>query len=443
MHGDRAPGHLRGAVGEGVLTPFARTGGVLHAEGVSLAAIARAVGTPTYVYSAASLRAQFARLDAALAGVPHRIHYAMKANGALGVLRVLHAAGAHVDCVSRGELFRARAAGFAPSEIIVGGVGKREDEIEAALTAGVACVTAESADELALIAGVAARLGLVAPVALRVNPEVQVHAFHDYVKTGEKGDKFGVPLAEAAGIIRQASAAHPSLRFVALQHHIGSLLTELGPYRAAADRLVALLGELRASAPEAVRHVTTLDLGGGFGVPYADEAPVDLAPLTDTARAVHAATGCTIAVEPGRFLVAEAGVLLARVLYRKQGGGRTFVVADAGMNDLLRPALYGAHHRVEAVEAAGTAMVADLVGPVCESGDFLARDRTMDAVAPGALLAVHTAGAYGFVMSSNYNARPRAAEVLVDGARWGVIRPREALEDLVRGERADPDWSMA
>jgi diaminopimelate decarboxylase len=307
----------------------------------------------------------------------------------------------------------------------------------------VACVTAESADELALIAGVAARLGLVAPVALRVNPEVQVHAFHDYVKTGEKGDKFGVPLAEAAGIIRQASAAHPSLRFVALQHHIGSLLTELGPYRAAADRLVALLGELRASAPEAVRHVTTLDLGGGFGVPYADEAPVDLAPLTDTARAVHAATGCTIAVEPGRFLVAEAGVLLARVLYRKQGGGRTFVVADAGMNDLLRPALYGAHHRVEAVEAAGTAMVADLVGPVCESGDFLARDRTMDAVAPGALLAVHTAGAYGFVMSSNYNARPRAAEVLVDGARWGVIRPREALEDLVRGERADPDWSMA
>ncbi|MBI3790747.1 MAG: diaminopimelate decarboxylase [Gemmatimonadetes bacterium] len=423
--------------------PFARVGGHLLAEQVPLTAIASAVGTPTYVYSAASLRSQFARLDAALAGVPHRIHYAMKANGALGVLRVLRAAGAHVDCVSSGELFRARAAGFEPAEIIVGGVGKREDEIDAALAAGVACITAESYEELELISAVALRRGVVAPVAIRVNPEVTVHAFHEYVKTGQAGDKFGIPLGDAAAVITRAHATLPGLRFVALQHHIGSLLTELGPYRAAADKLVALLLALRASAPAAVAQVATLDLGGGFAISYQDEPPVDLRPLTETARAAHAATGCAIAIEPGRFLVAEAGLLLTRVLYRKQGGGREFVVADAGMNDLLRPALYQAHHRIEAVEAVQGERPVDVVGPVCESGDFLARERPLPDVRPGALLAVHTAGAYGFVMSSNYNARPRAAEVLVDGARWGVIRARERHEDLVRGERVDPDWSVA
>ncbi len=429
-------------MGEGVLTSaFPRIAGALQCEGVPLANIAEAVGTPTYVYSAASLRRQFARLKAALSGVPHRIHFAMKANGSLGVLRTLHAAGAHVDCVSSGELYRALQAGFAPGEIIVGGVGKRADEIEAALDAGVACLTAESEAELELIAACARRRGVIAPVAIRVNPEVEVHAFHEYVKTGQAGDKFGIPLHRAFAAAAYA-ASFAELRLVALQQHIGSLLTELGPYGVAADKLVALLMQLRAEAPDAARHITTLDLGGGFGVTYGDEPPVDLQGLTDVAARVHAVTGCTIAIEPGRFLVAEAGVLLTRVLYRKDAAGREFVIADAGMNDLVRPALYNAHHRIEPVIDVPGERRADLVGPVCETGDFLARNRVFADVAPGALLAVHTAGAYGFVMSSNYNARPRAAEVLVDGARWGVIRVRERHEDLVRGERADPDWSI-
>ena len=430
-------------MGEGVLTPgFPRLAGTLHCEGVPLGEIATGAGTPTYVYSAAVLRAQFARLDAALATVPHRIHFAMKANGSLGVLATLRAAGAHVDCVSAGELFRARAAGFLPREIIVGGVGKRMDEIEAALDAGVACITAESEAELDMIAAAARQRGVVAPVAIRVNPEVTVHAFHDYVKTGESGDKFGIPLHRAFDAAGHA-ASLPGLRLVGLQHHIGSLLTELGPFRAAADKLVALLLRLRTEAPTAAEHITTLDLGGGFGVRYDAEDPVDLAGLTDTAEYVHRATGCTVAIEPGRFLVAESGALLTRVLYRKGSGGRDFVIADAGMNDLVRPALYGAHHRIEPVDDTPGNRATDVVGPVCESGDFLARDRLLPDVAPGALLAVHTAGAYGFVMSSNYNARPRAAEVLVDGARWAVIRARERHEDLVRGERADPEWSTA
>ena len=442
MHGDRTSGHHRGAVGEGVLTPaFRRVGTTLHCEGVPLGVIADGAGTPTYVYSAATLRTQYARLDAALSGVPHRIHYAMKANGSLGVLRTLRAAGAHVDCVSSGELYRAQQAGFTPEEIIVGGVGKRADEIEAALDAGVACITAESEAELELIAALARRRGMVAPVAIRVNPEVTVHAFHDYVKTGQSGDKFGIPLHRAFEAACYA-ASLDGLRLVALQQHIGSLLTELGPYGVAADKLVTLLARLRAEAPNAAAHVTTLDLGGGFGVRYDDEPPVDLGGLTSVARRVHAATGCTIAIEPGRFLVAESGVLLSRVLYRKDSGGRTFVIADAGMNDLVRPALYGAHHRIEPVDSVAGEGRVDLVGPVCESGDFLARDRVLSDVPPGALLVVHTAGAYGFVMSSNYNARPRAAEVLVDGARWGVIRTRERHEDLVRGERVDPNWSL-
>ncbi len=429
-------------MGEGVLTEaFARTGGILHCEGVPLDVIADAVGTPTYVYSADVLRRQFARLAAALAGVPHRIHFAMKANGSLGVLRTLREAGAHVDCVSSGELYRARAAGFTTDEIIFGGVGKRADEIESALEAGVACITAESEAEIELIASIARRRGIVAPVAIRVNPEVQVHAFHEYVKTGQAGDKFGVPLHRAFTAATYV-ASFPELRLVALQQHIGSLLTELGPYGVAADKLVALLQQLRDEAPEAARHIATLDLGGGFAVSYGEEPPVDLSGLTDVAARVHAATGCTIAIEPGRFLVAEAGVLLTRVLYRKDSGGREFVIADAGMNDLVRPALYGAHHRIEPVVAVAGEGRADIVGPVCETGDFLGRDRVLPDVPPGALLAVHTAGAYGFVMSSNYNARPRAAEVLVDGARWGVIRARERHEDLVRGERADPDWSI-
>ncbi len=429
-------------MGEGVLTPaFTRSSGILHCEGVPLDVIAEREGTPTYVYSAAILRRQFARLEAALDGVPHRIHFAMKANGSLGVLRTLREAGAHVDCVSSGELYRAQQAGFMPSEIIVGGVGKRADEIAAALDAGVACITAESEAELELIASLARARGMVAPVAIRVNPEVTVHAFHEYVKTGQAGDKFGIPLHRAFNAACYA-AGLDGLRLVALQQHIGSLLTELGPYGAAADKLVALLRQLRADAPHAARHIHTLDLGGGFGVSYGDEPPVDLGGLTLVAQRVHDATGCTVAIEPGRFLVAEAGVLLTRVLYCKNSGGRDFVIADAGMNDLVRPALYNAHHRIEPVVAMDGERRADIVGPVCESGDFLARDRALPDVPPGALLAVQTAGAYGFVMSSNYNARPRAAEVLVDGARWGVIRARERHEDLVRGERADPDWSI-
>lgn len=418
------------------MSAIARVGGTLHCEGVSLDRLAEAVGTPAYVYSAASIREQYRRLDAVLAPVPHRIHYACKANSSLGILAVMREAGARIDVVSGGELYRAHAAGFAPGEIIFGGVGKTAQELREAIAAGVHVISVESETELRQLDALAGSMGASARVGIRVNPEITVETFHEYIKTGEKGDKFGVPFDEAHAV---ASLAHalPHVRLVAIGMHIGSQLTDLAAYTDGIARLEALIGAVRAEGVETLEHV---DIGGGLFVPYDGEAPADLAGYASIVVPAVQRVGLELIVEPGRFLVAEAGALLARVLYRKRSGGRDVLVTDTGMNDLLRPSHYDAYHRIEAVHAVPGRGRFDVVGPICESGDFLALDRDLDDVQPGALLCVFTAGAYGISMASNYNARPRAAEVLVDGDRWAVITARETYADLVRRETLSPEW---
>ncbi len=425
-------------MGQSVLTPgFQRVDGALFCESVPLSDLAAAAGTPTYVYSSASVRAQYARLTDALKENRHRVHYACKANGNLAVLSLLNSLGSGIDVVSGGELYRARVAGFAPEQIIFGGVGKSAAEIVHALETGVHVLSLESGDELDLVNRLAGERGLRARVGLRVNPEITVESIHEYIKTGQKGDKFGIPHDQALAVaLRAASLANVTL--VAFGMHIGSQLTDLAAYSAGLARLEALVTEVRA------RGVTTLeylDAGGGLYVPYGDEPPVDLATYASMVGPVAERLGLTLVVEPGRFLVAESGVLLTRVLYRKRSGGRTLLVTDAGMNDLLRPSHYQAYHRIEAVEGVVERDSFDVVGPICESGDFLAIDRQLEDVHPGALLCVFTVGAYGFCMASNYNARPRAAELMVDGERWALVTMRERHEDLVRLETTTPTWS--
>jgi len=418
---------------------FTRLGGRLHCEGVALDTLAEAAGTPAYVYSATAIREQYQRLDAALSPVPHRIHYACKANASLGLLALLRGLGSRIDVVSGGELFRARAAGFAPEDIIFGGVGKSPHELREAIEAEVHVISVESETELRQLDQLAAECGRVARVGIRVNPEVTVETFHEYIKTGEKGGKFGVPFDDAHTVARVASTLS-HVRLVAIGMHIGSQLTDLAAYRDGIARLEGLIEALRA---EGVSTLEFVDIGGGLYVPYGEEAPADLASYTAIVIPAVQRLGLTLIVEPGRFLVAESGALLARVLYRKRSGGRDILVTDAGMNDLLRPSHYDAYHRIEAVHAVPGRGRFDVVGPVCESGDFLALDRELEDVAPGALLCVFTAGAYGMCMASNYNARPRAIEVLVDGSRWAVIAARETYEDLVRRESLEPTWRNA
>lgn len=418
------------------MSTIARVDGTLHCEGVALDRLAEAVGTPAYVYSVASIREQFRRLDVALAPVPHRIHYACKANASLGLLAVMREVGARIDVVSGGELYRALAAGFAPDEIIFGGVGKTEAELREAIAAGVHVISVESETELRQLDAIAGRMGASARIGIRVNPEITVETFHEYIKTGEKGDKFGIPFDEAHAVATLAHAL-PHVRLVAIGMHIGSQLTDLAAYADGMARLEALIGALRAEGVGTLEHV---DIGGGLFVPYDGEAPADLAGYSAIVVPAVQRLGLELIVEPGRYLVAEAGVLLARVLYRKRSGGRDVLVTDTGMNDLLRPSHYDAYHRIEAVHAVPGRGRFDVVGPICESGDFLALDRDLEDVQPGALLCVFTTGAYGMSMASNYNARPRAAEVLVDGDRWAVITMRETYADLVRRETTAPDW---
>lgn len=411
-----------------------REGGTLHVEGVPLEHLARAVGTPAYVYSAAAIRDRHARLAAALAGVPHRVHYSLKANANRAILGVLRGEGAGVDVVSGGELYRALRAGFTGSDILFGGVGKTARELREALVARVKLINVESEAELRSLAELAAGMGVVQPIGMRVNPEVDVVNAHHYIATGRRGHKFGVGIDDALRIGRIALGL-PSVSLQALDMHVGSQLSSLEAYRAGTDRLVELARALRTEGAP-IRY---LDAGGGLPVPYRGEPEPDLAAygaiLTAAARALG---DVELLVEPGRFLVAAAGTLLTRVLYRKQAGEKRFVVCDAGMTELLRPSHYDAYHRIEAVgEVAGT-VVADVVGPVCETGDFLALDREVPDVRPGDLLAVHTVGAYGAVMSSHYNARPRAAEVVVDAGRWALVTAREEYEDLVRREAESP-----
>ncbi|HEY0776763.1 MAG TPA: diaminopimelate decarboxylase [Gemmatirosa sp.] len=421
------PGVLNGAAPGA----FALVGGVLHAGGVPLPAIIDAVGTPTYVYDVATVRAQYGRLVRAFAGVPHRIHYSVKANSNLSLLREFRSLGAGVDVVSGGELFRAREAGFGAGDVVFSGVGKTARELGEALDAGVLFVNVESEGELLLLDAVARERGVVAPLALRVNPEVSVDSPHEYIRTGEKGQKFGIPFDE----VPDAAALARSLdhvRLIGLDMHIGSQLATFDPYGAALLRMLGLLTRLRADGADTIAY---LDVGGGLAVTYRDEPAADVDRFARGVKDAIRGLGVSLVLEPGRFLVAEAGLLVARVLYRKRSGGKEYVITDAGMNDLVRPSHYDAYHAITPVVPRGGRVLADVVGPVCESGDFLALDRELDDVRPGDLLAVHTAGAYGFAMASNYNSRPRAAEVIVDGGAWRVVTTRESYDDLVRHER--------
>ena len=430
-------------MGEGVLTTgFQRRNGELRCDDVSLRSIAAAVGTPTYVYSAAAVRDAYGRLEIALAGLPAHIHYAMKANSNLAVLRVLRACGAGVDVVSSGELHRALLAGFSGSQIVFAGVGKTRAELEHALHVGVQCVNVESEAELELLSHVAVARGAIAPVSLRINPGVaNVTAAHAYIATGEAGSKFGIPLTRGLEAAARADAL-PGIELVGLDMHIGSQIADVEAFADAQRRLRGLLDGVRAAGITTIRSV---DVGGGFPVAYHDAEPT--ADLDGFARVLHETFGdadVALIVEPGRFLVAEAGVLLTEVLYRKESVPKYFMVVDAGMNDLLRPSHYEAHHEIEPVfESAAPLQVVDVVGPVCESGDFLALNRSMPDVGAGTLLAVRNAGAYGYVMSSTYNSRPRPAEVLVEGDRWAIVALRESQDDMVRLERIAPDWRSA
>ena len=424
-------------MGQGVLTSgFSRVDGALVCEGVSLERLAEQVGTPAYVYSTAVVRDRYLRLDAALASLPHRIHYTLKANSNRGLLRTLRELGAGVDVVSGGELFRALRAGFHGRDILFGGVGKTEPELRAALEADVLMVNVESEAEVLLLDRIAGELGVVARVGIRVNPEVTVDSSHRYIKTGERGAKFGVPFNEVHALGR-VTAALPHTRLLGLDMHIGSQLFRLDPYLDGTEKLVELLDALRSDGVDSIEY---LDIGGGLGVSYADEATPNLEKFAHSLVKRVQPTGLTLLMEPGRFIVGNAGVLVTRVLYRKHSGGREFLVTDAGMTELLRPSHYDAYHRIEAVRPVERQMVADVVGPVCESGDFLALDRSMDEANAGDLLAVHDVGAYGYVMASNYNTRPRGVEVLVDGDRFAIATVRERHEDLVRLEQDDLEW---
>ena len=405
-------------------------------EQVSLDDIAREVGTPTYVYSSAVIRAQYTELGSALRNLDARLHYSVKANSSIAILALLRQLGAGLDIVSGGELFRALKAGYSGKDIVFSGVGKTEREMEEALRAEVLLVNVESEQELHVLNTVAKRLGTTAPVALRVNPEVLVDTPHPYTRTGEKGMKFGIPFDEALAVA-QIAVSLPNLRLLGLDMHVGSQISQFAPYEVGLQRLLHLRREIERETEISLEY---LDIGGGLAVTYdAAERAVDVAQFGQVISALVGGSGLKILLEPGRFLVGNAGVLLTRVLYRKRSGGKEFIITDAGMTDLLRPSHYNAFHRIEAVHPTGRSTVADVVGPVCESGDFLALDRQIDDAQPGDLLAVQSTGAYGFVMASNYNSRPRPAEVLVDGDKFAVITERESYEDLLRNE-VPPHW---
>lgn len=414
---------------------FAYRAGALCVDGVALEDIARRFGTPCYVYSRAAIESAFAEFAAALAGRPALVAYSVKANSNLAVLALMARLGAGFDIVSGGELARVAAAGAAMNRVLFSGVGKRESEIERALAAGVHCLNLESEAELARVDAVASRLGVRAPIAFRVNPDVDPRT-HPYIATGLRENKFGVAYDDALRLYREA-VRRRNVRVVGIGCHIGSQLLSVAPFADAAARIGALAARL-AEEGIALSH---LDLGGGFGIRYRDEQPPAPAEFLGAALAALAGRPERIVVDPGRALVGAAGVLLTRVEYVKPGETKSFVVVDAAMNDLMRPALYGAWHEVLPVrEPDGDARegIYDVVGPVCESADFLARGRRL-APRQGDLLAVMAAGAYGMTMSSNYNTRPRAAEVMVSGAEAHLVRRREAIEELFALEEI-PAW---
>ena len=405
--------------------PFFYRNGTLYAEGSSLAGLAERFGTPLYVYSRAALETAWRAFDDALAGVPHQVCFAVKANGNLAVLDALARLGSGFDIVSGGELERVLAAGGDPAAVIFSGVGKTREEMRQGLAAGIRSFNVESVSELERLAAVAAELGVVAPVALRVNPDVDPKT-HPHIATGLQSSKFGIPIADAREVYARG-ARLPSLRMAGVGCHIGSQITSLEPFRDALARVVALVDELSGDGIE----LTEIDVGGGLGIRYRDETPPSPQDYVATVREALAGRPVTVYLEPGRAVCGNAGVLLARVEYIKRNGDTRFAVVDAAMNDFIRPALYEGWSRIVPCERRGGEGAAryTVVGPVCESGDFLGRDRELD-VREGDLVAVCSAGAYGFAMSSNYNSRPRAAEVMVDGERVHLARRRERAEEL-------------
>ena len=403
----------------------------LCCEQVSLRSLAADVGTPAYVYSKAALLESYRGYDDAFAEVPHVVCYSVKANGNLGVLGTLARAGAGADIVSGGELFRALRAGFPPGRIIFSGVGKTRDELREALKAEVLMFNVESLSELRALDDVARETGVRAPVALRVNPDVDPET-HPYIATGLKTSKFGIPFAQAHEVYAEA-ASLKGVEVVGADIHIGSQLTKAAPLADAVARIAALVKTLRERSIE----IRMVDVGGGLGIRYRDEAPPTHREYARVLLPALRELAVTVLLEPGRSIVGNAGILLTRVLYRKETGEKTFVVVDAAMNDLIRPALYDAYHELQPVAEArldAPRETVDVVGPICESGDFLAKDRALARTEEGDLLAIMSAGAYASAMASNYNTRPRAVEVLVEGNRYTIVRRRETYEDLVAGE---------
>ena len=411
---------------------FAYRDETLHAEAVALDRIAATFGTPCYIYSRAALEAAYRAYDDALARRDHLICYAVKANSSLAVLNVLARLGSGFDIVSGGELARVLAAGGDAQKTVFSGVGKTTAEMRAALDAGIRCFNVESASELQKLNQVAGEMGKIAPVSLRVNPDVDAKT-HPYIATGLKENKFGIPFESALPLYREA-AGMANLRVTGIDCHIGSQLTEIPPFIAALQKLLGLVDRLAAESI-AIAHI---DIGGGLGIRYRDETPPAVADY------IHALTAClgdrkqTIMFEPGRSLVGNTGILLARVEYLKHGADRNFAVIDAAMNDLIRPALYDAWHDIQPVRPRRTpARRYEIVGPVCETGDFLGHEREL-SLAEGDLIAIMSAGAYGITMSSNYNTRPRAAEVMISGSDMHLIRERETIAQLIAPERLLP-----
>jgi diaminopimelate decarboxylase len=414
---------------------FAHRGGVLHAEDVPVPDIAKAVGTPFYCYSTATLTRHYRVFDEAFAGLPHVVAYALKANSNQAVVATLARLGAGADVVSEGELRRALAAGVPPERIFFSGVGKTARELAFGLDCGIGCFNVESEQELALLSAIAVRGGVRAPASLRINPDIDART-HEKISTGRRADKFGIPFERARAVYARA-AALPGIRLVGVAMHIGSQITELAPFDAAFGVLADLTRQLRADG-HALEHV---DVGGGLGIPYRSdlEAPPPPSAYAEIVRKHIDPLGCELILEPGRAIAGNAGILVTEVIRVRDGGDRYIVVVDAAMNDLVRPTLYDAWHRIgPAVESIAPEAPCDVVGPICETGDFLARNRPMRVPQAGDLLAVYSAGAYGAVQAGTYNSRLLVPEVLVKGREFAVVRPRPSYEDLLSLDRLPP-----
>jgi len=407
--------------------------GVLFTEGVDVRQIARDIGTPCYIYSRATLERHWRAFDDVFQELDHLVCYAVKANSSLGVLNVLARLGSGFDIVSGGELERVLKAGGSPDKIVFSGVGKTAQEMQRALDVGIHCFNVESKQELALLNQTAAQLGKVAPVSIRVNPDVDAKT-HPYISTGLKENKFGIDIAEALAVYQYADSLD-HLDIVGVDCHIGSQLSDITPFVDSLQRVLILIDELRSNGIT-LRHI---DVGGGLGITYQNEKPPSPGDYAQAILAALRGQGLKIILEPGRAIAGNAGILLTKVNYLKPGAHKNFAIIDAAMNDLIRPALYQAWQDIVAVEprTTGRAVQYDIVGPICETGDFLGKNREL-TIETGDLLAIRSAGAYGFVMSSNYNTRPRCAEVMVDGDHYFVIRQRETLDDLMRGETTLP-----